>query len=50
VVHKFKKLIIYITVYISRLRPGLCIIDRDKMAKVVQITYTRLDSLSLGDF
>ena len=24
--------------------------DRDRMAKVVQITYTRLDSLSLGDF
>ena len=25
-------------------------VDRDRMAKVVQITYTRLDSLSLGDF
>ena len=27
-----------------------CGLDRDRMAKVVQITYTRLDSLSLGDF
>ena len=27
-----------------------CRVDRDIMAKVVQITYTRLDSLSSGDF